>query len=137
MKLSIKKKILVTLQRVKCKRRCKYMEGYNFLFLMRMEETARRGSMAEWFGKYDDDGALKFRVRKARKKNGYFSFPFQLSRLSAGTNRKIAVRNNWLNAFYFPPRACSSHGENQLGISLLKKTIPSKIFLDHFFTLIV
>lgn len=46
-------------------------------------------------------------LEKREKKNGYFSFLFQLSRLSAGTNRKIAVRNNWFNAFYFPPRACS------------------------------
>lgn len=108
----------------------KYMEGYNFLFfsffvaIVRMEETARRGSMAEWFGKYDDDGALKFRVRKARKKNGYFSFPFQLSRLSAGTNRKITVRNNWFNAFYFPPRACS-WWKSIGNIIVLKKNIPS------------
>lgn len=31
-KLSVKKKVFVTLQRVKYKRRCKYMKGYNFFF---------------------------------------------------------------------------------------------------------
>lgn len=136
-KLSVKKKVFVTLQRVKYKRRCKYMKGYNFLFFMRMEETARKGSMEEWFGKYDDDdGALKFRVRKARKKMD-ISPSFQLSRLSAGTNRKIAVRNNWFNAFYFPPRACSSHGENQLEILSYSKNIFLHSSLDYFSTLVV
>lgn len=91
-KLSVKKKVFVTLQRVKYKRRCKYMKGYNFFFSC---EWKKQREKDRW---RNDSGNMMMMVHwnselEKREKKWIFLLPFSflVSRLARTVKSRLGI----------------------------------------------